>query len=695
MNDHHDPVETAFDALRSDTQGLDTMKPLHAVTSRRQGIRGRIAIIGAAAVSVILVLGVVFFQSDDGGDLVAGIDSASDDGSGSDGSASVDPDSLPGSSWTLVSGDGPEGDIPIVDGWPITLTFDDDTLGGTAACNGYGAEYSLDGSNITIGGLGSTDMGCEPQVTASQSAFLGAFPDVRNFAVTGNELVLSGDSTEMLFSRNAPVPIADLVGPIWLLDTLIEGEAASTVQGDPATLVLTEDGAVAGATGCRTFTGEFLVSGNQVNLTTLGAEGDCPSLLRDQDGFIFTVLGDGFTAEIDGQRLTLSSAGSEGLSYRAVTEEELAEIVGTPVPSDAELLVGTSWILTQGEGPSGVIDLVAGSEPTITFTAEGTISGNLSCNRFAAEVSFDGHRVEIGEPVTENPGTCSEPGATAVEEALRAALQDVTEFGLENDGDILLTTGTATELSFEITDSGQGQDAAPPPVGTISVTELLDNRPTGLTTVSGVAIEAGDGWIICEALRTDGFAGCGGRWATTTNFDPDIDQTGQGAWDGTLTDDGRFALSGRDALINQTDDELAITAAFANLSTVGSTVDTSGLGLADTVLIGLGDQLVEERTATQLTNTASWQLDRDGFRARTGPFSVIDHLQRGNELQVVVGPHDHCAAPPAPISDQIAFASHLSLQPTGIDSCLDWFTVDLFFDEAGRVTAVTLDLWEP
>jgi hypothetical protein len=36
------------------------------------------------------------------------------------------------------------------------------------------------------------------------------------------------------------------------------------------------------------------------------------------------------------------------------------------------------------------------------------------------------------------------------------------------------------------------------------------------------------------------------------------------------------------------------------------------------------------------------------------------------------------------------------LRPGGpIDSCLSRFSVDLFVDDYGRITAVTLDLWEP
>lgn len=39
----------------------------------------------------------------------------------------------------------------------------------------------------------------------------------------------------------------------------------------------------------------------------------------------------------------------------------------------------------------------------------------------------------------------------------------------------------------------------------------------------------------------------------------------------------------------------------------------------------------------------------------------------------------------------------VSIQPaeTTIDSCLSWFSVDLFVNGDGRIAAVTLDIWEP
>ena len=70
-----------------------------------------------------------------------------------------------------------------------------------------------------------------------------------------------------------------------------------------------------GATGCRELTGTYVVVGDEVQMTNLRADGECPAELADQDAHVIEVLADGFTAAIDGPRLTLSSRGNIGLSY--------------------------------------------------------------------------------------------------------------------------------------------------------------------------------------------------------------------------------------------------------------------------------------------------------------------------------------------------------------------------------------------
>jgi heat shock protein HslJ len=253
------------------------------------------ALAGAAAAVLLLLLGLYEFRGDQ--------DTVSSGG-------------LDGVQWTLVRGTGPGGAIPVVDDWPITLTLDGDRVSGRAACNSYGGTYQLTDGDLSIGELSATAMGCEPAPMGAESAFLGALPLVSRLEVSAASLVLSGEGVELHFARDEPLDQLAVVDTLWLLDTLIQGEAASTVSGDPATLLLGGDGTFEAGTGCRTLAGSYITNGNRVVFTSFAATGECPPELTRQDSDVVSVLESGFTATVDANRLTLMAPGGEGLSYQ-------------------------------------------------------------------------------------------------------------------------------------------------------------------------------------------------------------------------------------------------------------------------------------------------------------------------------------------------------------------------------------------
>lgn len=218
--------------------------------------------------------------------------------------------------WVLSSGEHDGAEVPIVDGYRITLTIEDASIGGTAACNLYGGDAEIEGSSLRIGALNVTERGCEPAVMASEQAYLSALAAVTTIERTGDQLLLTGPRTELRFAALPPVPTAELIGTVWTLETLIEGDTASSVAGEPATLELRADGTLLGSTGCRTLSGTYTLSGDEVVATSLAAEGECAPALAAQDGDVIAVLEGGFTATVDGDRLTLSSQGELGAVYR-------------------------------------------------------------------------------------------------------------------------------------------------------------------------------------------------------------------------------------------------------------------------------------------------------------------------------------------------------------------------------------------
>lgn len=217
----------------------------------------------------------------------------------------------------------PDGDWQLVDGvqtpvdFPITMSIVGTEVLGRAACNSYFGTVIVNGSTVGFGELGATDMGCQQAVMEAEAAFLANLSTVDSFEYRGDRLILKGGGNDLVFDPIQPVPTAELLNTTWVLETLIEGEAATSVAGEPATLLLAPDGTLTASTGCRTLTGRWLESGGVVVVPELSADGDCPDELWKQDSLVVTVVGDEFRAEIDGDMLTLTSMGGDGLVYRA------------------------------------------------------------------------------------------------------------------------------------------------------------------------------------------------------------------------------------------------------------------------------------------------------------------------------------------------------------------------------------------
>ncbi len=227
----------------------------------------------------------------------------------------VDPTAIP---WRLVSGIVDGEPLTTLPDHPVTLVFDEGSAGGTAACNGYTAGYELSDGSIRFEQLAATAMACSPpEVMTLESTYLDALLSVDSLITTGTTLTLAGDGVELEFVSQVPVPTSELTGVVWELDTVIDGDTASTPVGDTATLELFTDGSHIGSTGCRTLTGRYAVLGAEVQVPELTAQGECPEEVRDQDSLVVAVIGDGFMVEIAGDSLTVTSGEGQGLIYTA------------------------------------------------------------------------------------------------------------------------------------------------------------------------------------------------------------------------------------------------------------------------------------------------------------------------------------------------------------------------------------------
>ena len=149
----------------------------------------------------------------------------------------------------------------------------------------------------------------------TEADFLAALLAVTRWGRDGDALRLTGEGVDLTFELQPPAPDQEIVGTSWVLESLIQGEAASSVQGE-AFLMLAVDTFV-GMTGCREIRGRWAVRGDVIDFIEMSVDGECPPERQAQDRHIIEVLEGGFSASVDGGSLTLSDNAGLGLVYRA------------------------------------------------------------------------------------------------------------------------------------------------------------------------------------------------------------------------------------------------------------------------------------------------------------------------------------------------------------------------------------------
>lgn len=209
---------------------------------------------------------------------------------------------------------------PLVAGTRVRLHFSASELGASAGCNSIGGSYRVEGGRLVFEGGSMTEMGCDEPRHAQDEwlvEFLASKPTVR---LAGTDLTLEGGTTVLaLRDRTVVEPDQNLVGPTWTVESLINGDAFSSVPGGAvATLVFAADGTVQVATGCNRGSARWSATGPGIQvsdlvLTKMACQGAGAALESE----VVAVLDQGsLVAEIKANQLTLVS-GTRGLGLRA------------------------------------------------------------------------------------------------------------------------------------------------------------------------------------------------------------------------------------------------------------------------------------------------------------------------------------------------------------------------------------------
>jgi heat shock protein HslJ len=224
----------------------------------------------------------------------------------------------PEGAWRLVDGTADGRALPVVAGSEPTLTISGGEASGRAGCNLYGGTISIDGDRVRFSALQMTEMACDEPRMSSEAAYLAALAEVATASRSGDRLVLGGETVELRFELVPPQPDQSLVGVNWVLESLVDGEVAASVAGEPATLRIEEDGHVSGSTGCRGFTARASVDGARMVVSELVTDDRaCAAELVGQDEHVLAVLDGEVMVSISGDQLSLTGRDRLGLDYRA------------------------------------------------------------------------------------------------------------------------------------------------------------------------------------------------------------------------------------------------------------------------------------------------------------------------------------------------------------------------------------------
>lgn len=356
------------------------------------------------------------------------------------------PADLTGTSWALVELVDADGSFaPVISGTTITAIFDadGDSLGGSAGCNHYSADYTTDSATITIGNAIRTEMYCdEPKgLMEQEDRYLSLLTDVSSYQVEGDRLIFSDEEGVdlLIFERTVEVPDLPLVETDWVLEGHSAGDDAvsSVITGTVVTLKFTDDGNVTGNAGCNHYGGGYTLDDEKISIsslfTTLMYCGE-PEGLMEQEARYLKSLGEVASYQIKGDHLTLLDEGGNGILFFVQAEEV------PPVP-----LIGTEWMLTSYSLETDAISsVIAGTVVTAEFTDDGKVVGDAGCNQYGSDYTLNGTKLSILPPISTKM-YCGEPEGLMEQEARYLnLLESVRGYQIDGDRlDLLDETGEA------------------------------------------------------------------------------------------------------------------------------------------------------------------------------------------------------------------------------------------------------------
>ena len=227
----------------------------------------------------------------------------------------------------------------------------------------------------------------------------------------------------------------DLLGVVWTLDRSSMTVLTDDVPTGATITIAFEDGQASGRAACNSYGGAY-DAGDDASLSFEGfsvTEMACDPELMTLEAAYLAALDKVTSFGVDGKLLLQGQA--EDLTF----ERE--------VPPVALPLVGTTWTLTTIASGDAVSSVLASTDVTVDFTADGTVSGSAGCNRYSGSYTWAGDQLSFS-PLASTKMACADD-VMAQEGAFLASMQEVATFAIEGTQLTLSDGSGALLLGFD------------------------------------------------------------------------------------------------------------------------------------------------------------------------------------------------------------------------------------------------------
>ena len=229
-----------------------------------------------------------------------------------------------------------------------------------------------------------------------------------------------------------------LEGTTWLLESYLDPKGTNLpALAQSQVTARFQEGQVGGNASCNSYFGTFQLDGGKMAVqmggsTMMYCE---PEGLMTQEQNYLAALGKGAFYHVTNDELRIADgSGQTVLKFRVLQ----------PVP-----LVGPTWQLSgYNQGDNAFVSVLAGTQITALFGADGSVTGSAGCNSYVGQVQVDGNSLSIG-PLATTRMMCGEPqGVMEQETAYLEALSTVTGYRIQGSALQLLAADGAAVATY-------------------------------------------------------------------------------------------------------------------------------------------------------------------------------------------------------------------------------------------------------